>query len=118
MIATLIALAGGVGAALRYLVMLWLPAQPQRFPWALALVNTLGAFLIMLAAAYSAGAAQEVLMGGLFGGFTTFSAASQEAALLWQAGKRAQAVGVSAALFVLACLAALAGWFVAPLMCS
>lgn len=107
-------LAGGVGAVLRYLLMLWIPATLMRFPLALAVANTLGSFFIMLAAANTTAATHEILTTGLLGGFTTFSAASHEAAVLWQAGRRVHAAWLSAILFGLACAGALLGWLCVP----
>lgn len=43
-----VAVGGVVGGALRYAVMLWLPAPSGSFPWAIFAVNTAGAFILAL----------------------------------------------------------------------
>lgn len=77
----LVGLGGGTGSMLRYAVQKWIPAQDQSvFPLSTFLVNLIGCFLIgilwSLAGRYS-GWNEEfklLLMTGLCGGFTTFSA--------------------------------------------
>ena len=81
---------GGIGAALRHSVnrgsILLLGAS---FPFGTFLVNVLGSFLMgVLAVALTARGEDQplrlFLTTGMLGGFTTFSAFSLDAVLLWQ----------------------------------
>lgn len=78
-----VALAGGIGSALRYLADNAVPAKLRaRFPWGTALVNLTGSLLLgMLVGLASVGLSgfwAEVLGIGLLGGYTTFSKSSVE----------------------------------------
>ena len=79
-----VALAGGVGAALRLLVDgVVRAAVPTRLPLATAVVNVGGSFVLGLLTGLAASSALApgwlvVLGGGLMGGYTTFSTASAE----------------------------------------
>lgn len=78
-----VALAGGLGSALRYLTDNALPARLRaRFPWGTALVNLTGSLLLgLLAGTASHGLPSfwtDVLGIGVIGGYTTFSTASIE----------------------------------------
>lgn len=84
----LVALGGGIGAALRYGVSL-LPISGE-FPGATLLTNIIGAFVIGLIA----GQAGKLPSGGVLflktgvcGGFTTFSTFSLETVMLLQNGR-------------------------------
>jgi CrcB protein len=96
----LIALGGGIGSALRFLVSeritpgLWSakPGATPPFPLATLAVNATGCFAAGLFAAwYITSAAREdlrlFLVVGLLGGYTTFSAFGKETVLLAQAGQ-------------------------------
>lgn len=88
-----VALAGGVGSALRYLVDNALPVRVRaRFPWGTAVVNLTGSFALGVVAGLAARGMPEVwvtVLGvGLIGGYTTFSTASLETVRLALAGKR------------------------------
>ena len=82
----LVALGGGVGAALRWMVGGWaLTAFGPGFAWGTWIINLLGSFLLgwLLARLQTgldgAGEPLRLLLGvGLLGGFTTFSAFSVE----------------------------------------
>ena len=83
-----VALGGAVGAALRYLtgVGMFRLLGPQDFPLAIITVNVLGSFLMGV---FAAAAARHglihlapLVMTGLLGGFTTFSAFSLDILLL------------------------------------
>jgi CrcB protein len=87
---------GGIGAALRHGVnraaLAWLgPA----FPWGTLIVNILGGLAMGLLAELflvKGGGSQEwrlFLATGILGGFTTFSAFSLDAALMWERGEHA-----------------------------
>lgn len=101
----LVALGGAVGAVLRHLGVLgaarWLGAG---FPYGTLAVNVAGSFLIGVV--FSALTAREAmhlapfLTVGVLGGFTTFSAFSLDALILWERG----AAGLAAA-YVLASVA-------------
>jgi CrcB protein len=97
----LIFVGGGVGSILRFAIYqaarLWLPAS---FPWGTLIVNVLGGLAAGAVAGWmlarSVGgpdSAALFLMVGLLGGFTTFSAFSLDAVLLWQRGDPAAALG-------------------------
>jgi fluoride exporter len=78
----LLALAGGLGAASR-LVVDGLVRHHVRldFPWATALINVSGSFLLgLLVGADPGGRWHDVAGTGLLGGYTTFSTASLETA--------------------------------------
>lgn len=96
-------LGGGIGAALRHGVNVasarWLGAA---FPYATLFENVTGSFVMGLLAAYFAfkGDASQswrlFLTTGILGGYTTFSAYSLDAALLYERGELS-----AAALYVL-----------------
>ncbi|MBW6400194.1 CrcB family protein [Roseomonas sp. HJA6] len=91
---TLVALGGAAGSVLRYLTSVlaleWLGAA---FPWGTLTVNAIGSFAIgALAGADVEGGARLLLVTGLLGGFTTFSAFSLEATILWD---RAPALSIA-----------------------
>lgn len=89
-----IAAGGAIGAVLRHGVNLgaagWLGIG---FPWGTLSVNILGSFAMGLLAGiftYFWNPPQEIrlfLTTGILGGFTTFSAFSLDAALLWEKGQ-------------------------------
>lgn len=85
----LVAFGGAIGAAARYGVAVWLSASMATFPWHTLAVNLIGSFLIGLAlpALLNRPAAQLLVVTGLIGGFTTFSAFSLETLSLMQAGR-------------------------------
>lgn len=109
----LIALAGGMGAALRFIVDGEV-SRRVRLPLGTLLVNVTGAFLLGLLVAMAADHAvsqnvHAVLGTGLLGGYTTFSAASVEAVnLARKRGRRAVAGAVlhASAMLVLSLVAA------------
>lgn len=82
------ALAGGVGAGLRYVVDRWLtPANGARFPLGILVVNVSGSFVLGVITGLGTAIAPElslVLGLGLLGGYTTFSTVSVETVLLAQ----------------------------------
>jgi CrcB protein len=83
---------GGIGAALRHGVNLAAARFGLAFPVGTLAVNVAGSFLMGVLVAYFAlrgGIDQHVrllLTTGLLGGFTTFSAFSLDAALMWEKG--------------------------------
>jgi CrcB protein len=107
MSAILVAVAGGLGAALRYAVDRGIGPHPG-FPWATFAVNVTGSLALgVLVGSTSDADVLHVAGTGLLGGYTTFSAASLDAAERWLAGHRAAGVGSAAAMAV-ACVAAAA----------
>ena len=95
-------LGAGIGGALRHGVntacLRW--CGPQ-FPVGTMLINVAGSFLMGLAAGYFAFRATEswsqyarlFVTTGILGGFTTFSAFSLDAVLLWERGQTWPAAG-------------------------
>jgi CrcB protein len=82
----LVALGGAAGSVLRYLVSVAASAAlGDGFPWGTLAVNATGSMAI--GALASLGLQENtrlLLVAGLLGGFTTFSAFSLETAQLWQ----------------------------------
>lgn len=104
----LVALAGGLGSALRYLADNAVPAAlRERFPWGTAVINLTGSFALGLltgAAARLSGPLLLVLGTGLIGGYTTFSTASLDAVRLVHEGRPWTAAGYALGL-LLGCVA-------------
>ncbi|SMH49249.1 fluoride efflux transporter CrcB [Mesorhizobium australicum] len=103
----LVAAGGAIGSSLRHLVnvasLRWFGAG---FPWGTLLVNLAGCFamgVLIELIARKFGATQDVRLfvaTGVLGGFTTFSAFSLDAAVLWERGAHSLAalyVGVTLA---------------------
>lgn len=103
------ALAGGVGAVLRYVVDLSVARfAGRRFPWGILLVNISGSFALgFVTAALPEGA--FVLGAGLLGGYTTFSTAMLDTVALHRDGARRAAAFNAVGMLVLGLLAAGAG---------
>lgn len=81
-----VAIGGAVGSVLRYLSIMAVPA-----PWGTMGVNVLGSFLIgLLFVPAGRMGLSPLLLAGVLGGFTTFSAFALDAARLWTAGQGAQ----------------------------
>lgn len=106
---SLVALGGAVGATLRYLTGIGVVrlVGHQDFPLAILTVNVIGSFLmgVFVVAAAHRGLTHlsPLVMTGLLGGFTTFSAFSLETMTLIERGAHGQAalyVGLSVILSV------------------
>ena len=89
---------GGLGAMLRHLVNLTCArCLGTGFPWGTFIINISGSTVMGLIAGYLAfkGEASQpwrlFLMTGILGGYTTFSAYSLDAALLYERGELASA---------------------------
>ena len=90
----LVAVGGAVGSVLRYLTSVvaleWLGAA---FPWGTLAVNAIGSLVIgAMAGADVEGSARLLLVTGVLGGFTTFSAFSLDTWKLWQAARLPEAM--------------------------
>lgn len=91
---TQVALGGALGSVLRYLTLSWVGA-----PVATLAVNVLGSFVmgVLFVALTTRSQLSPLLMAGILGGFTTFSAFSLDAWKLWQAGQTGGALAYIAA---------------------
>ncbi len=111
----LLALAGGVGAAVRFVVDGLIRARLNTaFPWGTVVINISGSLLLgALAGFVMRGQAPEslllVLGTGFLGGYTTFSTASLETIRLVQSGRTALAIINGLGTMALSVLAAAAG---------
>lgn len=90
----LVFLGGGLGSMLRYFITVMSGrAWGTAFPWGTFLINITGSTVMGLIAGYLAfkGEASQpwrvFLMTGILGGYTTFSAFSLDAALLYERGE-------------------------------
>ena len=110
-LAFLVAVAGGVGAALRFLIDMSIPAKARAsFPWGTWLINITGSFVLGLVAGPLTGAVWgPIFTVGLLGGYTTFSAASLEAVSLAEDGRWETALFYGLGTLVISVLAALGG---------
>jgi fluoride exporter len=95
----LVFVGGGIGASLRHAVnMISARGLGTAFPWGTFIINISGSLVMGLIAGYLAfkgGASQPwrlFLMTGILGGYTTFSAFSLDAALLYERGEIASAL--------------------------
>lgn len=92
-----LAVAGGIGAGLRYAVdALVMHRRTGRFPLGILIVNVSGSFLLGGVTGLGTavlGDVATILGVGLLGGYTTFSTVSVETVLLAQRGTRAAAAG-------------------------
>lgn len=121
MITLLIALAGGVGAAARFLVDSWVATRLRAsLPTGTVVVNVTGSLLLGLLTGWAirhggGGDVKAVLGTGLLGGYTTFSTASVEAVRLARGGRGAGALLHAAIMIVLSLAAATLGlWLAGP----
>jgi fluoride exporter len=116
----LVFIGAGLGGALRHAANLACAhAFGAAFPWGTLVVNVLGSLLMGALAGWLAFKAGEgwsqpvrlLLATGILGGFTTFSAFSLDAVLLWERGEAALAasyVGASVGLSIAGLVAGLA----------
>jgi CrcB protein len=98
----LIALSGAAGSVLRYLTsVLAIELLGAAVTWGTLAVNALGSFAIgALAGADVEGEAHLLLVTGFLGGFTTFSAFSLEATMLWSRSPALSAGYVAASILL------------------
>jgi fluoride exporter len=110
-----VAAGGGVGATLRFAFGAWaLRAFGGGFPWGTLGVNVIGGFLmgalaVLLVERMAAPRLAPLLMTGVLGGFTTFSAFSLDTVLMLERGEAAKAALYVAASVVLSIGALWAG---------
>ncbi|MBJ6124990.1 fluoride efflux transporter CrcB [Microvirga splendida] len=114
----LVFLGAGIGGALRHGVNLGCARLcGTAFPWGTLTVNAVGSFLMGAVAAWLAFRAGEgwsqplrlFLTTGILGGFTTFSAFSLDAVLIWERGQTGLAVAYVGASVILSIAGLLAG---------
>ncbi|WP_406853898.1 fluoride efflux transporter CrcB [Alsobacter sp. KACC 23698] len=114
----LVFIGGGLGAALRHASNVAIARSfGTAFPWNTLAINVAGSAAMGLLAAFFAFKAGEgwsqparlFLTTGVCGGFTTFSAFSLDAVLLWERGSTSLAIAYAIASVVLSILGLLAG---------
>lgn len=106
-----VALAGGIGAALRFVVDgLIRQRSSGHFPWATGIINVAGAFALGLLTGMAVSGSTHAIAGtGFLGGFTTFSTASFETARLAHDGRYRAALANGLGMLVAAVAAASLG---------
>ena len=109
-----VALGGALGASARYLVGVGaIRLLGHGFPWATLVVNVLGSLamgaLVVFLAQKDATRLAPLLITGLLGGFTTFSAFSLDAVTLYERGQVGAAAGYVAVSVVFSIGALFAG---------
>ncbi|MCS3843448.1 CrcB family protein [Microbacterium sp. AK031] len=105
----LASLAGGAGAALRYLADIGVSRLAgRRFPWGIVIVNVTGSFVLGIVTAALPDAA-FIVGAGLLGGYTTLSTAMLDTIALWKDGERPAAAAHLFGTFAISVVAALAG---------
>jgi len=117
----LVALGGGFGSACRYLLSTWLTrtAGAGGFPLGTLAVNLIGCLLIGLFAGFATrhawlnGEARLLLVVGVLGGFTTFSAFGLDSLNLMRRGESLLALGYIGGSVLLGLGAAWLGWWLA-----
>ncbi|MCF3972352.1 fluoride efflux transporter CrcB [Paracoccus salsus] len=86
-----VAIGGAIGATARYSVYRAMPWHGPGFPVATGVVNAVGSLIMGLLAAFMAHRWNNhyapLLLSGVLGGFTTFSAFSLDALTLWERGQ-------------------------------
>lgn len=116
----LVGAGGFAGSAARYALSLWVTgrfAGESAFPWGTLSVNVLGSFVIgaiVGAAAEASGlreSARLLLLTGVLGGFTTFSAFTNETLTLLRGGHAGLAAAYVAASVAAGLAAVCAGYF-------
>lgn len=113
-----VAFGGALGASVRYLTnVAAMRLLGGGFPWATLFVNVLGSFLmgfvVVLFAQRGLTRHAPLIMTGILGGFTTFSAFSLDSVSLWQRGTPMAATLYVGGSVVLSLAALVAGMAVA-----
>jgi CrcB protein len=94
-----VALAGGVGAPMRYLIDIWVQRKTDRtFPWGTFVINATGSlllgFITGLALFHALPGIPKLLIGtGFCGAYTTFSTFTFETVRLAEEGAVREAIG-------------------------
>ena len=109
-----VATGGALGAIARFLISTWM-FVPGRFPWATLIINIAGSFAIGVL--WGIGQNQPwfdswgryLLVVGVLGGFTTFSAFSLETVALVETGRYVQALSYVVASVIVCVFMALLG---------
>lgn len=115
-VVVLSALAGGLGAAVRYLLDVGVArVWGTRFPWGVLVINVSGSFALGVGVGLLPDAA-TIVGAGFLGGYTTFSTAMVDTIALWRDGSRGAAVFNAVGMLVLGLAAAAAGLFVGRLL--
>ena len=116
----LVAIGGGIGAALRHLVnMAAVRLVGMSFPWGTLAINiagcfVMGVFIEVLARRFNASNELRLFVAtGILGGFTTFSAFSLDFAVLWERGGELPAVAYAVASLLGSLLAVFLGLWLA-----
>jgi fluoride exporter len=101
-----VALGGAIGSVLRYATVAAISAPLGTF-----IVNVAGSFIMgaLFVTLASRTQLSPLLMTGILGGFTTFSAFSLDALKLWQSGQSTQALLYIAASVILSLIAVALG---------
>jgi CrcB protein len=107
----LIALAGGLGAVIRFLLSSW----TGKLPWGILVANVLASFVVglVLRSADTNGFMAAVVVTGLAGGMSTFSTFAAQTVEYFKAKQVWRGVTNLALNFVLPTMAALAGLYLA-----
>ena len=112
-----VALGGAIGASARYMTGLMMARLLGKgFPWGTLTVNIVGSFLmgvLVVVLAQTGNRFAPLLMTGVLGGFTTFSAFSLDAVTLYERGQVALAGGYVAASVAVSIAALFAGLLLA-----
>lgn len=110
-----VALGGAIGSIARYGVNILSSRIAPGLPWGTMVVNIVGSMAMGLVAAWFALRGGHhlapLLMTGVLGGFTTFSAFSLDTLTLWERGDQVLAAGYVLASVVLSLAAIVAGMF-------
>ena len=117
----LTAAAGGIGAALRFVLDGVIRSRFPAFPIGTLVINVSGSFVLGLVTSFALGdvlppEALTVLGVGLLGGFTTFSTASFETVRLVGDGRYGAALGTSVGMLIGGVLAAALGLWLGMLV--
>ncbi len=106
-----VALGGAIGSVARVLTVTAAARIAPGWPWGTLAVNIIGCFAMGVLFVTLAQRTQlsPLLMTGILGGFTTFSAFSLDALKLWQSGQPVQAAAYVAASVGLSLLAVALG---------
>jgi CrcB protein len=116
-----VAIGSAIGGVLRFWLTHWAArVLPHHLPFGTILVNVVGSFAIGVVAATTASKpsavggpmGHQILIAGVLGGFTTFSAFSLQTLLLTQDGRWALAIANITLSVTLCLLAVAAGWLV------